>query len=123
MRDDNWDAVARAIRDRMAELDMTQKELVRRSGVSESTIRQVSRNYGPRRRSRHTLEDISKGLQWPGDHLARLLGTSDATPGVDDIMRAELAGLRAEIVELREHLATLAGRVEKLEHDRSSASG
>ncbi|HEX5115109.1 MAG TPA: helix-turn-helix transcriptional regulator [Pseudonocardiaceae bacterium] len=118
MRDDDWDAVAKAVRDRMAELDMTQKELVRRSRVSESTIRQVSRNYGPRKRSRHTLEDISKGLQWPSDHLTRILdgGGTRFGPDVDHKVQAEIAELHAAVADIRESLAVLASRVEKLEH-------
>lgn len=112
---DNWDAVAEAIRNRIAELGITQRELVARSGVSESTIRQLQKNYGPRRRSRHTLEDISKGLQWPGDYLGRILSEAKASTQL-----ATGDPLRAEVAELRDQVADLASRVEALEHGRRS---
>jgi transcriptional regulator with XRE-family HTH domain len=109
---DNWAAVAEAIRNRIAELGITQKELVAQSGVSESTIRQLQNNYGPRRRNRHTLEDISKGLRWPGDHLSRVLdeaGTGSPSETADS--------LPAEVAELRRRVADLTSRVETLERD------
>ena len=107
---DNWDAVAEAVRGRMTELGIMQKDLAARSGVSESTIRSIMKNYRPRRRARHTLEDISKGLQWPAHYLARLLdeSTVDSPPDV--------GSLQAEIVLLRDQVADLASRVQALEH-------
>jgi transcriptional regulator with XRE-family HTH domain len=112
---DNWDAVADAIQNRIAELGITQRELVARSGVSESTIRQIQKNYGPRRRNRHTLEDLSRGLQWPGDYLGRILNETKANthPDVRD-------PLWTEVAELRDQLADLASRVEALEHGHHS---
>ncbi|TCO47986.1 helix-turn-helix domain-containing protein [Actinocrispum wychmicini] len=111
----DWAAVADAIRSRMAELGITQQELVERSGVSVSTIRQLQNNYGPRRRARHTLEDVSKGLQWPAGHLEYVLdgraagATEAATPG-----------WQAEAAELRTLIADLAERVETLERKKRS---
>lgn len=112
---DDWAAVADAIRSRIDELGITQKQLATRSGVSESTIRQLMNNYGPRRRSRHTLEDTSKGLDWPADYLSRVLGggVPGRPSGSDD-------SLRAEVDELRSLVADLASRVRALEHGRRS---
>jgi transcriptional regulator with XRE-family HTH domain len=108
---DNWAAVAEAIRSRVTELGITQAQLAARSGVSESTIRQLMKNYGPRRRNRHTLEDTSKGLDWPADYLSRILDGGDAgrLSGSGDPMRAE-------IDELRSRVADLTSRMEALEH-------
>lgn len=112
---DNWAAVAEAIRVRVADLGITQKELVTRSGVSESTIRQLQNNYGPRKRNRHTLEDLSRGLGWPDYYLGRLL---------DDTLTSaptETSGsVQAEIADLRSQMIDLARRVEALEHDLRS---
>jgi transcriptional regulator with XRE-family HTH domain len=112
---DNWAAVAEAIRVRVADLGITQKELVTRSGVSESTIRQLQNNYGPRKRNRHTLEDLSRGLGWPDYYLGRLL---DDTP---TSAPTETSGsVQAEIADLRGQMVDLARRVEALEHDLRS---
>jgi transcriptional regulator with XRE-family HTH domain len=100
----------------MTDLAITQKELVARSGVSESTIRQLQNNYGPRRRNRHTLEDLSKGLQWPADHLGRIL--DETKPGAQaDVTDSS----QAAIAELRSQVADLASRVEALEHGQRSS--
>jgi transcriptional regulator with XRE-family HTH domain len=112
---DNWAAVAEAIRQRVADLGVTQKDLAARSGVSESTIRQLMNNYGPRRRAWHTLEDVSKGLQWPAHYLARLLDetTAGSPPDVGGSLHAELVALRSQVNDL-------ADRVEALEQGRST---
>jgi transcriptional regulator with XRE-family HTH domain len=110
---DNWAAVAEAIRTRLVELSMTQKDLVARSGVSESTIRQLQNNYGPRRRNRHTLVDVSKGLRWPADYLARVL--DETMPGAES---AASESWQAEVAALRERIDDLTSRVDTLERDR-----
>lgn len=107
---DNWAAVAETIRARLAELGMTQKELVARSGVSESTVRQLQNNYGPRRRNRHTLEDISKGLRLPADYLTRVL--DETAPGGE---HGPSDSWQAEVAELRERIDDLTSRVAALE--------
>lgn len=113
---DNWDAVAEAIRTRVAELGIPQKELAARSGVSESTIRQLSKNYGPRKRARHTLEDVSLGLQWPAHYLSRILDeatTASTPPETGDSWQVEAAELRSLVIDL-------ANRVAALEHGMRS---
>ncbi|ONI72705.1 hypothetical protein ALI144C_42585 [Actinosynnema sp. ALI-1.44] len=110
----DWSAVADAIRARMAELGTTQRELADRSGVSVATLRQLQNNYGPRRRARHTLEDVSKGLQWPAGHLAYVLdGAAGASEGAEP-------GWQTEVAELRSLIADLAERVDALERKNRS---
>jgi transcriptional regulator with XRE-family HTH domain len=104
---DGWAAVADAIAARVAELGITQKELAGRSGVSESTVRALLKNYRPRRRARHTLEDISTALGWPARHLDDLLGSAGQAADPDP--------LRAEVAELRSQVADLIERVVELE--------
>jgi transcriptional regulator with XRE-family HTH domain len=96
----DWQAVADAITDRLAELEMTQKELADRSGLSVTTIRQIQRNYSARHRSPRTLADISEGLRWQPNHLARILEGAPTTSD-DRSMRADLDQLRREVAELR----------------------
>jgi transcriptional regulator with XRE-family HTH domain len=111
----DWAAVSDAIRNRMAELDITQRELAERSGVSVATVRQLQNNYGPRRRARHTLEDISKGLQWPAGHLEYVLdGEAPSSP------QDSPTGWQAEAAELRSLIANLAERLETLERKKRS---
>jgi len=112
---DNWAAVADAIQARVAELGVTQKDLAARSGVSESTIRQLMKNYGPRRRARHTLEDVSKGLKWPSHYLARILdaATETSAPDAGSAWHAEFAALRSQVTDL-------ADRVEALERGQQN---
>lgn len=111
---DNWAAVAEAIRARVAELGVTQKDLSVRSGVSESTIRQLMNNYGPRRRSRHTLADVARGLQWPANHLEQILGGPENETQSDGG-----SSVQAELSALRDRVDELTNRVEALEHGRS----
>lgn len=117
---DDWAAVAEAIRSRLAELGITQKQLVARSGVSESTIRQLMNNYGPRQRNRHTLEDISKGLNQSADYLNRILHgvAADRQPDLVDDLRADVAELRVQVANLADRVDTLTDTVARLESDR-----
>jgi len=76
----NWTAVGEAIDDRLAELDMQQKELAARSGVSVATIREIQRGK-ERRRSPRLLRDISAVL-WPdnNNHLEDMLHGRQPVP-------------------------------------------
>jgi transcriptional regulator with XRE-family HTH domain len=102
--DKDWQAVADAITGRLSELEMTQRELSGRSGVSVATIRQLSRNYAPRRRNPRTLTALSEGLRWPADYLARVLAGNIPAPGEDPPLRDELNRLRLELADLRTRL-------------------
>ncbi|TDC94023.1 XRE family transcriptional regulator [Saccharopolyspora aridisoli] len=101
----DWDAVATAINTRLAELDLTQRELAERSGVSTATLRQLQNNYEPRRRSPRLLAAISEALRWPSDHLAQVL--EGESPEEEADLRAEVARLRKDVAELRERLGVL----------------
>ncbi len=107
----DWEAVANAINTRLAELDMTQRELAERSGVSAATLRQIQNNYESRRRSPRLLAAISEGLRWPSGHLARVLEGEEATD-VEDVeaLRSDVQSLREEVSELRERLRALEDR-------------
>jgi transcriptional regulator with XRE-family HTH domain len=102
--DADWAAVAEAINTRLAELKMTQQELAQRSGVSVATLRQLQRNYQPKRRSPRTLAAISEGLRWPSQHLSRVLeGAEPLKP------RGEVETLRAAVEELSSRVVKLEG--------------
>ncbi|MFC7612342.1 helix-turn-helix domain-containing protein [Actinokineospora soli] len=107
----DWQAVADAINARLDELEMTQKELADRSGVSVATLRQLQKNDARAKRSPRTLAAVSEGLRWPPDHLGKVLdgdAPGDSLPHI----AAELSQLRADIKDLQ-------ARVSELETDRS----
>lgn len=109
----DWDAVASAINTRLAELDLTQRELSERSGVSTATLRQLQNNYEPRRRSPRTLAAVSEALRWSADHLSRVL-EGDSPTVVEDAesLRADVARLSRELDEIRERVASLEDKHE-----------
>lgn len=102
--DQDWTAVAAALRDRMDERGMTMTDLAARSGVSLTTVRELVHVLNTRRRQPRTLSSLSAALGWPTEHLGSVLRgrpTVDSPP--DD-----LAAVHRELRDLR-------GRVEALE--------
>jgi transcriptional regulator with XRE-family HTH domain len=104
---EDWEAVANAINTQMDELNMTQKELAARSGLGESTLRQLQRNYRPDRRPRpYTLEAISTALSRPPTWLAGILSGDDRAE-TETSLTTEVRAMRAELDELRERVIRL----------------
>lgn len=100
----HWADVARVVKERMAELALTQQELAARSGVSVATIRKISAG-NEQSRTRSTLASLSRSLGLAEDHLWHV---SRGEPTTAPPARDELSALRAEV-------ASLAKRVEALE--------
>jgi len=68
-----WAWIAKtAINDRLDDLGWNQQELVRRSGVSATTVRWLQQGEVHSYRSA-TLSRVSKALGWPGVALGRIL--------------------------------------------------
>ncbi|GAB2657150.1 hypothetical protein GCM10027271_14630 [Saccharopolyspora gloriosae] len=109
----HWDAVATAINTRLAELDLTQRELAERSGVSTATLRQLQNNYEPRRRSPRTLAAISEGLRWPADHLAQVL-EGEVSREDTGTLRSDVARLSHELTDARTEIDDLRAEVRQL---------
>ncbi len=65
-----------AINDRLDDLGWNQQELVRRSGVSATTVRWLQQGEVHTYRSA-TLSRVSKALGWPGGALGKLLKGGD----------------------------------------------
>jgi DNA-binding Xre family transcriptional regulator len=108
---DRWAEVARVVKDRMAELSMTQRELSEKSGLSTATLRKVNPDK-PQRLTQSTLTGISRALGFAEDHLWRV-SRGEPTTGEPD---GELSAMRAD-------LADLARRVEALEAHISAGGG
>jgi transcriptional regulator with XRE-family HTH domain len=107
----DWAAVARVVNDRMSLLDLTQRELSERSGVSVATLRKIQQG-DDQRRSATTLAAISRALGLADDHLRRIAnGARAATPaGADGGRMAErLESVEAQLAQLHERVAALEG--------------
>ena len=61
---EDWTAVSTAVKGRVRELGLTQRELAQRSNVSLAIVREIQRNTAQRRRSARTLEALSVALGW-----------------------------------------------------------
>ncbi len=108
----DWDAVASAIRARLAELDMTQADLAARAGVALMTVRELQHNLQPRRRNPRTLAAVSEALGWPGDQLARILeGEPAVDVDKDDPVLAELDAVKADLTAIFRRLDAIERRL------------
>ena len=108
---EDWDAVAEAIRHRLAETRMTQMDVASRARLSLTTIRELQHNLNPRRRRPQTLAAVSEALGWPADYLDQLLRGDRPEPHDDEVRDPVLHALDClgrEIQELRD-------RVEQIE--------
>ncbi len=108
---EDWDAVAKAISDRLTDTRMTQMDVASRARVSLTTLRELQHNLNPRRRRPQTLAAISEALGWPSGYLAQVLHRDRPEPHVD-----EAADPLLRLVDELEHrIRDLRTRVEKIE--------
>jgi transcriptional regulator with XRE-family HTH domain len=108
---EDWDAVAEAIRHRLAETRMTQMDVASRARLSLTTIRELQHNLNPRRRRPQTLAAVAEALGWPPDYLDQVLRGDRGEPHEDEVTDPVLQALDClgrEIQELRD-------RVEQIE--------
>ena len=105
----DWAAVADAMKSRLADLDMTQADLVQRSRLAPMTIRELLYNSAQRRRSDQTLAALSQALGWPPGYLQAV--AEDRTP--DDPDAGDL--VLAELATLKDALAALTSRIDAIE--------
>jgi transcriptional regulator with XRE-family HTH domain len=108
---EDWDAVAEAIGNRMAEIRMTQMDVASRARLSLTTIRELQHNLNPRRRRPQTLAAVSEALGWPSDYLAQVLRGERPEPHEDEVRDPVLVALDRLGREIRE----LRDRVEQIE--------
>jgi transcriptional regulator with XRE-family HTH domain len=110
-------AVGWAVRERMAQLGFSTAELARRSGLSETTIRDIMQ--GTSRNNKSTLVAISAVLSWPPDYLVNILhGDADKNVAPESPLETYLAKLAlglAEIGALREDIAGLKEIVDRID--------
>lgn len=111
----DWDAVARAVQNRLAETRATQMDIAARARVSLTTLREVQHNLNPRRRRPQTLSAISEALGWPPGYLAQVLRGEAAAAHPDEVtdpvltslkdLEDEIAGLRERVARIEQQLA------------------
>lgn len=116
---EDWSAVAKAINARMSDLDLRQKDVAERSGVSVAIIRELSQDRIQRQRNPRTLEALSLALGWHPQHLTAVLNGEDpplrsasATQTLSqdrvvvllDAILRELRGLRAQMTALNRRM-------------------
>ena len=99
-------AVGEAVRDRMYELHFSMAQLVRETGLSETTIRYIGQPNTTR--SKSVLVALSAGLRWRHDHLANILA---GYPGRNAQAQegALLAALSEAVGKLKTDLPTCRG--------------
>lgn len=92
------EALARAVRQRRADLRMSQEEVRRQSGLSVTTIGKIERGDTDLRVQRATLRRLDLGLRWPvGTCEAWYDGLGGVVAGA---IGADVAALVAELTPL-----------------------
>lgn len=123
---ENWPAVAKAIRERLTEVGLQQKELAERSGVSLAIVREIQHNTVERRRSARTLEALAAALDWHPQHLLALLHNrrpptlGEPREDMRDPVTARLGVIEDRLTELTEQLVALRADVVAALHDREA---
>ncbi|SEP54162.1 transcriptional regulator [Amycolatopsis saalfeldensis] len=123
---EDWAAVARAINQRMAELDLSQRELIARSQVSKATVREIQHNTAQRRRSDRTLEALSLALDLHAGHLAAVLAgrrppeVGEPAPRGDDDIPGRLAVIEHQLREITARLREMSALNERLDEINTS---
>ncbi|WP_239341062.1 helix-turn-helix transcriptional regulator [Frankia sp. CiP3] len=91
---EDWTAVADTVNARMAQQRIGQKALADTSGVSVATLRRIQHGAHGRRVQNTTLTAIARALDWPDDHLIRVLQAGGTPTSVGQPTEREiLAGI------------------------------
>ena len=107
MTPDPWVRVGEAVRARREALGLTQLDLARAAGVSETTVRvlETARRDSYRRPN---LRAIASALGWPDDAIDRIRAGRPADEQLvdrdDRALEDRLAELEAELLRLRDAL-------------------
>ncbi|MFC7343267.1 XRE family transcriptional regulator [Saccharopolyspora griseoalba] len=78
---------------------MRQRELARRSHVSQATVRELQRNTVHRRRSARTLEALSLALGWHPEHLLAVLEGREPPAVGEPVLREDDVPSRLTAIE------------------------
>jgi hypothetical protein len=112
----DWAAVAKAINDRVNELGWLQRELAKRSHVSQAIVREIQHHVVERRRSPRTLESLSVALGWHPQHLDAVL-RGRRPPEPDEPFTDSGDTLWSRLDALEERMSEITERLDDLKAD------
>jgi hypothetical protein len=113
---EDWAAVSKAINARVNELGWLQRELAKRSHVSQAVVREIQHHVVERRRSTRTLESLSVALGWHPQHLDAVLhGRKPPQPDEPKIDRGDTVWSRLDSLERR--MDDITDRLDDLKAD------
>jgi hypothetical protein len=118
---EDWSAVAQAINARMAELGISQRELIARSHVSKAIVREIQHDVVRRRRSARTLEALSVALDWHPGHLAAVLAEHHPPRPGEPAVRSDddVTGRLAVVEHYVRGFADQSSRIEEIAQEVS----
>jgi len=108
----------------MAELGLSQGDVIERSRLSKQTVGEIQNNTKQRRRSARTLEALSGALNWHPSHLAAVLGGQEPPERGEPFVRSpdDIPG-RLDAIEYRlNEMADQARIIKAIEHRLSTFS-
>jgi transcriptional regulator with XRE-family HTH domain len=110
---EDWQAVADALNARMAARRIGQQALATASGVSVATLRQLQHGAQGRRVQNATLAAVARALDWPDDHLVRVLlgdrqATDPASPAGSSTTDRQIL---AVLLRIEQRLADISERI------------
>lgn len=119
----DWAAVAKAINQRLAELGLSQRELIERSQVSKAVVGEIQHNTVQRRRSSRTLVALSLALDLHPDHLTAVLEgrrpplAGEPAPRSHDDVPGRLSVIEHQLREITDRLdkmGTISAQLEEI---------
>ncbi len=117
---ENWQAVANALNARMAARRIGQQALATASGVSVATLRQLQHGGHSRRVQNATLSAVARALDWPDDHLIRVLLGDQADDGTDRTTSPADRWVVARLDAIEGHLRRMDQRLALIERHLST---
>jgi hypothetical protein len=106
------------MRARLAELDMTQAELVARSRLAPMTIRELLFNTAQRKRGGQTLTAISEALGWPPGYLQAI---ADGRAPEDELDDGD--PVLKELGEMKAMMSVITARLDSIERQLADGDG
>jgi hypothetical protein len=116
---EDWAAVAKAINERVHELGWLQRELAKRSHVSQAIVRELQHHTVERQRSPRTLESLSVTLGWHPQHLIAVLH-GRRPPEVNEPVTDGADSLWSRLDALEHRLDEITERLDDLKTDLST---